>query len=158
MKHFYIATSKIAGMGIMAGEDIKKGDLIRHIKGELKFLSVKNKDDSLSYPNWIGIGEGVWIDPDHPNQYLNHSCNPTAGVKGKVSIVALKDIKEGQEITIDYSTIEGDALWEMPCDCGEKKCRRLIRGIQYLPKKTFDTYMPYVPKYFQRLYNKVNKK
>lgn len=154
MKHFYIATSKIAGKGIMAGEDIKKGDLIRYIKGEIKFLSIKSKEDSLSYPNWIGIDKGVWIDPDHPHQYLNHSCDPTAGIKGKVSIVALKNIKEGEEITIDYSIIEGDDLWEMPCSCGSKDCRKIIRSIQYLPKKTYKKYLPFIPKYFQRLYNK----
>lgn len=152
MKHFYIATSKINGMGIMAGEDIKKGETIRRIKGELKFLSIKNKEDSLSYPNWIGIGKGVWIDPDYPHQYLNHSCEPNAGIKGKVTLVALKDIKEGEEITIDYSIIEGDDLWEMPCSCGAKDCRKTIKSIKYLPTRTFKKYMPYIPKYFQKLH------
>lgn len=152
MKHFYIATSKVSGLGIMAGEDIKKGEIIRQITGKVQFLSVKNKEDSLSYPNWIGIGKGKWIDPDHPHQYLNHSCDPTAGINDNLELVALKDIKEGQEITIDYAIIEGDDLWEMPCSCGAKECRGTIRSVKYLPKSAFERYLPYIPSYFKNLY------
>ncbi len=159
MKHFYIATSKINGMGIIAGEDIKKGEVIRKITGKVMLLSVKSKEDSLSYPNWIGIGKGRWIDPDHPHQFLNHSCNPTAGMNDNLELVALRDIKEGEEICTDYSIIEGDDLWEMPCSCGADNCRQLIRSVKYLPEKTFKEYLPYVPKYFKKLYiNFHNKK
>ena len=115
MKHIYIRTSQIDGNGVAAGENIKKGEIIQHIKGEAKFLIIKNKRDSLSNPNWIGVGENKWINPDYPNQYLNHSCNPNSGIKGKVTMIALTDIREGEEITIDYSIIEGDDLWEMNC-------------------------------------------
>lgn len=152
MKHIYIATSKIAGMGVMIGEPAKKGDLIRYIKGDIKFKINKNKKDALDNPNWVGIAENQWIDPQKPYKFLNHSCNPTAGIKGKVAIIALRDLKEGEEITIDYSTIEADERWEMSCSCGHSVCRKNIRSIQHLPKKVFDKYMPYVPRYFQKLY------
>lgn len=158
MKHIYIRTSKIDGMGVAAGEDIKKGDVIQHIKGEARFLSIKSKEDSLSYPNWIGIGKNQWIDPDYPNQFLNHSCDPNAGIKGKVTMVALKDIKEGEEITIDYAIIEGDDLWEMPCSCGSKNCRKVVRSIQHLPETQFKKYMPYIPTYFKNLYTRTHSK
>lgn len=154
MKHIYVATSKIEGMGVMAGENIKKGELIRYIKGEMKFKVNKSKDDALSNPDWIGIAKDQWIDPEKPYKFLNHSCDPSAGVKGKVSLIALRNIKEGEEVNIDYSIIEGDALWELHCACGSKDCRKTIRSIQYLPKKTYQRYLPFIPKYFQRLYNK----
>lgn len=166
MKHIYICTSKIEGQGVTAGELINKGDVIQHIKGEAKFLTIKSKGDSLSYPNWIGIAKDAWIDPDHPNQYLNHSCNPNASVigritidkqgaaKGKYQIIALKRINEGQEITIDYSVIEGDDLWEMPCNCGQHNCRKIVRSVNFLPKKQFQKYFPFVPVYFKNLYFK----
>ena len=157
MKHIYIRTSVIDGKGVAAGEDIKKGDVIYHIKGEAKFFTIENKKDSLSNPNWIGIGENKWINPDYPNQYLNHSCNPNSGIKGTVTMVAIKDIKEGEEITIDYSIIEGDDLWEMKCACGEKNCRKIIRSIQFMPEDQFEKYLPYVPTYFKNLYLKRRK-
>lgn len=168
MKHIYIRTSPIEGMGVFAGEDVKKGDVIQHIKGEARFLTVQSKEDSLSYPNWIGIGHNKWIDPEHPNQYLNHSCNPNASVrgrividknkqaKGKYDIVAIKPIKEGEEVLIDYSVIEGDDLWEMPCLCAAKNCRKVVRSIKFVPKAQFKKYLPYVPTYFQNLYYKAH--
>lgn len=154
MKDIYAATSNIAGLGLMAGENVKKGELIRYIKGDIKFKINKSKKDALSHPNWIGVAENQWIDPEKPYKFLNHSCNPTAGVKGTVALVALRDLKEGEEITIDYSTIEGDVRWEMPCNCGEKNCRKTIRSIAYLSRSVFEKYLPYIPRYFQKLYLK----
>ena len=154
MKHIYIRASKVHGMGVAAGEDIKKGEVIQHIKGEAKFLAIKDKEGSLAYPNWIGVGKDRWIDPDYPNQYLNHSCDPNSGVKGRVTMYAIKDIAEGEEITIDYSTIEGDDYWEMNCSCGSKNCRKVIRSIKYLPEQQFKKYLPYIPTYFKNLYLK----
>lgn len=157
MKQIYVCDSKIHGKGIRAGEDIKKGEIIQPIKGKMCFLTVKNKKDSLSHPNWIGIAENQWIDPTKPFKFLNHSCKPNSGVKGKVNIVAIKNIKEGEEITIDYSIIEGDNLWEMKCVCNEKGCREVIRSVQHLPEKTFKKYLPFVPNYFKKLYENKDK-
>lgn len=156
MKHIYIRTSPIEGMGVFAGENIAKGETIQHIKGESKTLVINSKEDSLSFPNWIGIGRNKWIDPNHPNQYLNHSCSPNAGIKGTVTMVALRNIKEGEEIAVDYSIIEGDDLWEMECSCGSKNCRKTIRSVKSIPLKQFKSYLPYVPTYFRRLYEKAH--
>lgn len=158
MKQIYHSTSKIDGTGIFAGEDIKKGEVISRVKGELKFKINKNKADALANPDWVGIKKNQWIDPEKPYKFLNHSCNPSCGIKGKVTMIALKDIKEGEEITVDYSTIEGDLRWEMKCNCGEKNCRGIIRSVQYLPKKQFAKYLPNVPTYFKKLYLKNHKK
>lgn len=156
MKHIYIATSKIQGFGIMSGEDVKKGEIIRYIKGDIQFKVNKNKKDALAHPNWIGIADNQWIDPEKPYKFLNHSCNPSAGIKGKVSLIAIKDIREGEEITIDYSIIEGDPRWEMTCNCGNLNCRKIIRSIEFLPNETFKKYLPFIPKYFQKIYkNKI---
>jgi uncharacterized protein len=154
MKHIYHSTSAIDGMGVMAGENIKKGEVIQHIKGEIKLFVPTTKEESASYPDWVGVGKNKWIDPAYPNKYLNHSCNPNTGIKGRVTMVALKNIKEGEEITVDYSIIEGDDLWEMECRCGERNCRGLIRSIQYLPEEQYKKYLPYIPTYFQKLHNR----
>ncbi len=157
MKHIYVCASKIEGFGMNIGEPAKKGEVISQIKGEMKFKINKNKRDALAHPNWVGVAENQWIDPTKPYKFLNHSCNPSAGIKGRLSLVALHNMKEGEEITIDYSTIEGDPLWEMKCACGEKNCRKIIRSIHSMPKKQFERYLPYVSTYFKRLYLKEHK-
>ncbi len=152
MKQIYISTSKISGKGIMAGENISKGEHIQYIKGTPKKLVIHNKKDSDSNPNWIGFAKNQWIDPDYPNQFLNHSCEPNCGIQGRVTMVALKSIKEGEEITIDYSITECDDMWEMKCTCGSKNCRKVVKSIQHLPESQFKKYFPYVPTYFKNLY------
>ena len=114
----------------------------------------KNKADSLANPDWIGIAANQWIDPEKPYKFLNHSCDPTAGIRGRITLVALKDMKQGDDITIDYSTIEGDPDWEMKCSCGSKRCRKVVRSVQFLPKEHFKSYLPYISTYFKNLYLK----
>ncbi|HYD93540.1 MAG TPA: SET domain-containing protein-lysine N-methyltransferase [Candidatus Paceibacterota bacterium] len=154
MKHIYTCSSKIHGLGVNIGEDAKKGDIISYIKGDLKFKVNKDEKDALDNPDWVGIEKNQWIDPHKPYKFLNHSCNPSAGIKGKVTLVALRNMKEGEEITIDYSTIEGDPLWRMKCACGEPNCRKIIRSVHSLPEKQFKKYLPFVPTYFKKVYEK----
>mgnify|MGYP001572637729 CR=1 FL=1 len=91
--------------------------------------------------------------------YLNHSCDPNIGIKGRVTFVALKNIKKGEEVAFDYSTTEDDMLWHLPfkCMCVSKNCRSKIRSIQFLPHKIFKAYLPYIPNYFQGVYTRYNR-
>ena len=59
--------------------------------------------------------------------YMNHSCEPNAFMKilyGQVQFYALRDIRPGEEITIDYeSTLHSD---KKRCTCGAANCRGTI--------------------------------
>lgn len=156
-KNVYIAPSKIHGRGIFAKRNFKRGERVMLLRGRLKHLKITSKEDSQMGPNWVGIKKNFWIDPISPILYLNHSCdNPNIGIKGKITFVALRDIKKGEEITIDYAITEDDTLWQFQCLCEAKNCRKVIRSIQYLPNRIYKRYLPYVPTYFKKVYNKAN--
>lgn len=56
--------------------------------------------------------------------FVNHSCDPnceTDQIKGKVWIIAARDISPGEELTYDYNLYDGDG--PAPCYCGSAKCR-----------------------------------
>ena len=57
----------------------------------------------------------------------NHSCEPNIGYRG-LNIYALRDIAAGEELTVDYATIENEDFPEFQCQCGSPKCRGIIRG------------------------------
>ncbi|KKU75832.1 MAG: Nuclear protein SET [Candidatus Yanofskybacteria bacterium GW2011_GWA1_48_10] len=154
----HIKESGIDGVGIFAKRNIKRHEGIAVIKGELVSHMVVDKKTSAVGQNWIGVGKNKWINPTI-FAHINHSCDPNAGIKGSRTIVALKNIKKGEEIFIDYSITEEDALWVLnkKCQCGSKKCRKVIKSIQFLPKKVFDSYLPYIPKYFQKVYTKYHR-
>ena len=59
--------------------------------------------------------------------YINHSCEPNSFMKilyGYIQFYALRDIRPGEEITIDYeTTLHSDTK---RCYCGAKTCRGTI--------------------------------
>lgn len=149
----YIKTSAIHGVGVFAKKNLKKGEIAFIMRGKIVFVLEKTKKDALSNPNRIGLEKNMWLDPNPPALFINHSCDPNLGMRGKFLFVALRNIKKGEELTFDYSISE-DSLWEMRCGCGKERCRGVIRGIRFLPKDFFEKYLPYVPKYFQDIYRK----
>ncbi|HLD12179.1 MAG TPA: SET domain-containing protein-lysine N-methyltransferase [Candidatus Nanoarchaeia archaeon] len=94
----------------------------------------------------IKIGENSWLQPSHgsPGRYVNHSCSPNAGIVGVKRVIAMRRISSGEEITIDYATTDDDPSWVMHCKCGVPLCRKIIRGIQFLPKPLRKKYSCFV--------------
>ena len=156
----YIRKSKVHGKGIFASRDIKKGEIVALIKGQIVDHVVVDKQTSAMGPNWIGFGKNKWIDDRTIFNHINHSCNPTVGIKGSKTVVTLKNTKKGKELLLDYSTTESDQLWKLDkkCKCGSENCRGKIKSIQFLPKEIFHSYIPHIPKYFQKVYIEYHKK
>ena len=153
----YIAPSKIEGYGIFAKQDFKPGQTVYIIKGRIIKFNIRNERDALYGPLWIGIGKNTWIDTRGVAPYLNHSSNPNCGIRGRVTVCAMRPIKKGEEITIDYSITEEQPLWWMKDATAKNKKESIIRAIQFMPKEKFKRYLPYIPRYFQSVYRKHHK-
>ncbi len=153
MKKIYTGKSSVHKRGIFVGEPVRKGELIQYIVGKKVKKLPKTKEESLSIPTWFGLSRHIWMDPGKsPFQYLNHSCEPNAAISGTKSLIAIKNIQQDEEVSIDYSMTDSDQLWEMKCECGTTECRGTIRSIHTVPTKVFKHHMPHIPRYFQRVY------
>ena len=153
MKKIKIFSSKIHGKGMFADEDIKKDERIQYIRGPKTKKVVRSERDSNKIRHWIGAGKYTWINTrGTPFRYINHSCDPNAAISGVKTLIALKSIKSGEEITIDYSMTDADPYWSIVCRCGTIECRKEIRAIYTVPTSVFKKHMPYISRYFQRLY------
>src|SRR5262249_39801756 len=79
----------------------------------------------------LQIADGLFLAPvtedefEHLMMFLNHCCEPNVGVQGQIVFVAMRDIAVGEELTLDYATIDQDAE-PMACRCGSRSCRGLI--------------------------------
>jgi uncharacterized protein len=151
MRKFYVGDSKIAGRGLFAKRNIKKGEIVFIMKGEKVVMNGKNGQKILETPNIMGVGKNEWIDPTEPYVFVNHSCEPNMSVKGRVTFVAIKDIKRDEELTFDYSISE-DSCWQLKCNCSSKNCRKIVRGLRHLPLSCFKKYQPVFPSYFKKVY------
>jgi hypothetical protein len=151
-----IRTSKVHGYGIVAEKDIRPGQLIFYVRGKVRHLVIRSEKDSQKGQTWVGLGKELWLEPagNNPTVYLNHSCSPNAGIRGKVSVVAMRPIKAGEEITIDYSTTEEDKLWSMECRCGSPVCRKVVQSIHSLSPAHIRRYGRAIPAYFRKVYER----
>jgi hypothetical protein len=60
--------------------------------------------------------------------YTNHSCSPNAQIVSHAAY-ALRDIKEAEEVTVDYRDIGFACLaWDFECYCLQAGCRGRVQG------------------------------
>ncbi len=121
------------GRGIVAGRLIRKGERVFKFAGKLvSRKEVKNPNAALQ------LDEDLFLESDGTvDESLNHSCNPNCYVNFKqLTLVALKDIQSGQELTFDYNTSEYDLMDQgcfFTCLCGSRNCIGEVKGFRYLP-------------------------
>lgn len=130
--------TKNKGIGLFAKRNIKKGETIVIARGK-SYTADECKTSGLRDDHFMFVGWNKLIFVKPPACYTNHSCNPNAGIKNKVKLVAVRNIKKDEEIAIDYDTIEYE--WKMKCKCGNKNCRKIIKGWKFLPKKLKKKYI-----------------
>jgi D-alanine-D-alanine ligase len=68
-------------------------------------------------------------DPEHWKP-INHSCDPNAWLEG-LDMVARRDIRAGEEITMDYATFYNESMDDFVCHCAAGECREIVRGSDY---------------------------
>jgi len=137
-----VKKSKIAGRGIFATKSYKKKEFVFQPIGRI--VHARNVNwPSLGKKEYNYLQISAWkylVPQDLRLKCTNHSCNPNLGVKileDKISLVAIKPIKKGQELTFDYSTtmLEEWDEKKMKCNCGSKNCRKEIGDFRNVPKK-----------------------
>lgn len=142
------------GKGLFAVKDFDKQDTLLEIKGVLIFCYEEDDLDEKTRSNTIRFDGEMYLSPKGElGDFVNHSCEPNSKIfknKGKLYLVAIKNIAKGEEITFDYSTIiASDDFWTMKCNCGSTTCRGTIGQFKKLPKKLRDKYLSLkmVPRY-----------
>ena len=115
------------GDGLYAAADIAKGDFIVEYTG--KKISTKEAD-ALKTRYLFELDDDWTIDGETSSntaRYINHSCDPNAEADiqdDHILIAAIKDIKSGQEITIDYGEEYFDEFIKpIGCRCSAAKHR-----------------------------------
>jgi hypothetical protein len=128
----YKDSSCIDGEGVFAGEAISKGTIVFYYssddvylsKREFQFLS--NFEKHKIYEFGVEDEYGNWIVTDGD---ANHSCDAnilSIFVDGLCCDIAVKDIRIGEEITIDYGLFYSSFPWKMTCRCHSSNCRGIV--------------------------------
>jgi len=146
----YIKSSLQHGRGVFAHEQILAGETILTFTGPLlKRAEVREEDYHLQVDADLYLGASGEAD-----DYVNHSCEPNAGFRDGLVLVARRDISAEEEITWDYSTaIDEEDFPGFACCCGATACRGAVRSFRHLDPDTRerlrDWLLPYLhAKYF----------
>lgn len=139
-----IGSSPIHGFGVYAKKAIPEGTKIIEYTGEK--ISKEESDRRADLDN--GENGQVYIfelndtfDLDgakggNDARFINHFCDPNCEVeiiRNKIWVVALNDIKEGEELGYDYN-FDTEDYKDHPCICGSKNCRGYIVGEEHWEK------------------------
>lgn len=136
----YIGDTKELGKGVFANRTIKKGEIIDILKGEVLELNRLVYWDRTQYW-WWQIGKTAWLKAEPPCSHVNHSCSPNGAVVDILKLIALRSIKKGEEITVDYDITDWDeSAFPLECRCGKRNCRKIVRGYRYLLPKAKERY------------------
>jgi SET domain-containing protein len=126
-----IRKSQINGQGCFAAIPFKRGRKIAEYAGErINDLEAQKRARKRRILRFCDIDGRFSIDGSrggNGTHYINHCCEPNAYMRtlyGHVLFFALRDIRAGEEITIDYEqTLHPDSK---RCFCGAKNCRGTI--------------------------------
>ncbi len=145
------------GFGAFARVDIPAGTLLVVYGGvvltlqEFEALSLEMQNYPYQVEEELFLGPASLADIG-VGERLNHSCAPNAGFQGAIHIVALRDIRAGEQVTIDYATCvsaEHEAF-RMACVCGSADCRGVVTGEDWKLPSVQKRLLPYFQPYLQR--------
>ncbi|MPZ29565.1 MAG: SET domain-containing protein-lysine N-methyltransferase [Rhodospirillales bacterium] len=136
---FHVARCEL-GLGIFATHFIPRGATILLFRGPLvDVAAVLAKGDRSG--DVVQVDRHRYIDPDPPGLYVNHSCDPNAGIRDGSSLVAIQPIWPGEQICFDYSTTMCDRLWSLACRCGSPHCRGTVLDFDLIPAHVAQRYL-----------------
>lgn len=128
------------GWGLYANQDFSIDEHILTFSGP-----VLNHQETLALGRWsfyaVQTDQDRYIDVDLPGALLNHSCSPNAGIRDNIKLVAIKPIKAGDQILMDYSTNMDEGCETMQCACGSPMCRGTIGDFRDLPEALRNRYL-----------------
>jgi hypothetical protein len=122
----YLASRPGLGLGVYAQRSFKPGDFLFSATGHV-----------ISHQTMFSL-QIDWdkhLDAYPPARYLNHSCEPNAGVRtnsqGLPDFYALRAIAKDEEIRYDYAMTEyrhyerprPEMDFDLTCRCGAPACR-----------------------------------
>ncbi len=166
---FTVKKSNISGKGIYTSKPIKKGEVVMIMGGELLKSSEEVYDKYKEMSLFL-------IDDDHElgvpisdpfngvDEFLNHSCDPNTWLIDEVTVVARRNIKAGEEITLDSSTWYSDTTKEWlysedgKCYCQSKYCRKVFTYEDWKNKDLQKKYQGHFSPYIQAKIDKENSK
>jgi uncharacterized protein len=141
------------GKAVYARDVIEPGELIAVWTGRMVSTDELDELPEEIRRHTVQVEEGLYlasIGPEEGPDFINHSCEPNAGLDGQIAIVALRRIEPGDEVTIDYAMCDGSPYDEFDCACGSTICRGRVTGDDWRSSVLWECYAGHFSPYLER--------
>lgn len=144
--------------GVFAIRRIPAGAEILSLEGELVSTPTRYSVQLGEHQHLREPTNGPTPSPDTPWCFLNHACAPNARVDAAARrLVALRDIRRGEEVTFDYLTTEWEMAEPFECGCGAEHCRGRIGGFSLLAAEQQRELLASVAPHVRALYREAGR-
>jgi len=141
------------GKAVYARDALEAGELVAVWSGRIVGADELDELPPEIRRHTVQVEERLYLaslSPDEPPDFINHSCEPNAGLDGQVAIVALHRIQPGEEVTIDYAMCDGSPYDEFECECGSTLCRGRVTGEDWRNPALWERYAGHFSPYLER--------
>lgn len=146
-------TGAFDGMGVFALEPLQEGALLAVWGGRVVDRAGLDRLGPRERELTLQVEEGLYLapaGPPDPADFVNHSCDPNAGLRGQVALVARRPIAAGEEVCYDYAMSEVTSYDEFDCQCGSELCRGRVTGRDWRDPELWERYEGYFSPYLAR--------
>jgi uncharacterized protein len=150
-----VRTSGTHGRGLFARKPIGEGEIVSvrggHILTRPMLKGRRKPAGYWGYPiaDDLVLGPLTKRETESVMMFLNHSCAPNVGIQGQILFVAMRPIRSGEELTIDYAMFGANPK-PMRCACQATTCRRAITANDWQRKDLQRKYGQYFSSYLLR--------
>lgn len=153
-----VRTTAKYGFGTFAQKNIKAHERLLVLSGYVMYLNEEEALPEDIRDNGIQVTDELSLAVTKRSElgginFFNHSCEPNAGIKGQIFLVAMRDIKKGEEVTFDYAMTlarsKHASPYKLACLCGSPKCRKFITDDDWRNPKIQKKYRGYFQYYIE---------
>jgi SET domain-containing protein len=144
------------GYGLFALETVQPGELLVMWGGVVLPGEKLGELTPIARRHSIQVEDNLFLAPvevPEPGDYVNHCCDPNAGLLGATGLVAMRMVMPGEEVCYDYAMSDGCQYDEFECSCHAIECRGRVSGNDWTVPALQERYSGYFSPYLQRRIN-----
>lgn len=140
------------GRSLLARELIRRNEVIAVFGGRAMTLDEVRALPGEQCRLLLQVDDNSYLlsEQEGPADWINHCCEPNAGMRGQIVLVAMRDIQAGEEICFDYAMTDGSDYDEFHCGCGSGYCRGRVTGDDWKLPELWERYAGYFSPYLSR--------
>lgn len=141
----------IEGRGMFAVQPIAQGEVVTIWGGDVVPTAVFKDLPEHQKRQSAQVAEDFYLvsSKPGPGDFINHSCNANAGLRGQIVIEAMRDIAAGEEVCIDYAMCDSTPGEDFACSCGAANCRGTVTSQDWRLPELQQRYAGYFSTYLQ---------